>query len=111
MITPAYLDLLMYQGATFDQTITMAVDGVAWNLTGYTGTLLAKHRDDDLPAITLTEADGLIFGNGSVVMAMTAAETALVTANVYEYQLEVTNAGTTTRALEGTLRVVPELTA
>lgn len=110
MITPAYLDLTIYQGATFDQTVTMEVDGSAWNLTGYTAQLLAKHRDDDLPAITLTHTAGLTLGNGTVVIAMTATETAAITANRYPYQLEVTSGGTTTRALEGTIRVIPEIT-
>ena len=111
MITPAYLDLVVYQGATFDQTVTMELDGSPWNLTGYTASLVAKHRDDDNAAISLTETAGLALGNGSIVITLTAAQTAAITANRYPYQIEVTSGGTVTRALEGTIRVVPELTA
>lgn len=111
MITPGYLDIIIYQGATFDQTIDVEVLGVPYDLTGYTGTLIAHHRDDDTAAIALTEASGLTLTDGTLGLSMTAAQTAAVAANRYPYQVMVANGGTVSLILEGTIRVVPELTA
>jgi hypothetical protein len=112
MITPGYLDLVVYQGATFDQTIAVEVDGVTYDLTGDTATLPARRPDDAAAPILLTETTGLTLGNGTIAVAMTATATAAITAARYPYVLEVTGEGSTvTRILEGTIRVVPEVTA
>lgn len=110
MISPGYLDLVIYQGATFDQTIDVELDGVAWNLSTYTGTLLAKRPEDDLAAITLTEAAGMTLGNGTIVLSMTATQTAALEDGRFPYQIEVVTGSTVHRALEGTIRVLPEVT-
>lgn len=112
MITPGHLDLVVYQGATFDQTITIEVGGSAFDMTGDTATLTARRPDDATASILLTEADGLILGNGTIAVAMTATETAAITAARYPYVLEVNTSGAViARILEGTIRVVPEVTA
>ena len=110
MITPGYLDLVIYQGATFDQTVDVELDGVAWNLTTYTGTLLAKTAAATTAAITLTSGSGRTLGNGTITLAMTATETAALTEGRIPYQVEVVNGSTVHRALEGTIRVLPEVT-
>lgn len=110
MIAPSFADLVIYQGATFDQTVSIEVDGSAYNMTGFSGQLVAKTPGATSAAVTLTTADGIILGNGTMALSMTATQTAALTAGRYPYQVEVTTGATVVRVLEGQLRIVPEIT-
>lgn len=111
MIAPAFADLIVQQGSTFDQTVSIEVNGSAYNMTGFTGLLQAAALGDTVATITLTTSDGIILGNGTMALSMTATETAALTAGRYAYQVEVTTGATVVRVLEGQLRVIPEITA
>jgi hypothetical protein len=111
MIAPAFADLIVLQGATFDQNVAITVNGSGYNMTGFTGTLLARDPDADAPEVTLTTSDGIILGNGTIALSMTAAATAPLTPGRYPYQVEVNTGTAIVRILEGQLRIVPELTA
>lgn len=110
MIHPAYANLTVLQGATFDQTVTIEVDGSAYNMTGFTGALAATAYGETVATITMSTDDGIILGNGTMALSMTGTETAALTAGRYRYQVEVTTGGTTVRVLEGRMNVVPEIT-
>jgi hypothetical protein len=111
MISPAFADLVVLQGATFDQNVAIEVNGSAYNMTGFTGTLLAKDPDATTAEVTLTTSDGIILGNGTMALSMTAVDTAALTPGRYPYQVEVNTGTAIVRILEGQLRIVPEITA
>jgi len=108
------LNLAVEQGTTFSQTLTWKIDGTAVNLTGYTARMQA--RDDVTSSTTilsLTQAAGLTLGGvaGTIIIALTATETAALVAGNYVYDLElVSSSGVVTRLVQGTLAVSAEVT-
>lgn len=109
-MSPADLDLDMYQGDTFTRDFTFTTNGVTpINLTGYT--LTAQFRvtveDSSSTAFTcvLTNAAA-----GQARISMTAAQTqALAQFGVWDLQW-VTNLGDTQTVLRGTVTVTREVT-
>jgi hypothetical protein len=108
------LNLAVEQGTTFSQTLTWKINGTAVNLTGYAARMQAR---DDVTSTTtvlsLTEAAGLTLGGvaGTIIIALTATQTAALVAGNYVYDLElVSSAGVVTRLVQGTLAVSAEVT-
>jgi hypothetical protein len=108
------LNLAVEQGTTFSQTLTWKIDGTAVNLTGYTARMQA--RDDVTSSTTilsLTQAAGLTLGGvaGTIIIALTATQTAALVAGNYVYDLELASSGgVVTRLVQGTLAVSAEVT-
>jgi hypothetical protein len=108
------LNLTVEQGTTFSQTLTWKIDGTAVNLTGYTARMQA--RDDVTSSATilsLTQSAGLTLGGvaGTIIIALTATQTAALVAGNYVYDLELASSGgVVTRLVQGTLAVSAEVT-
>jgi hypothetical protein len=108
------LNLTVEQGTTFSQTLTWKIDGTAVNLTGYTARMQA--RDDVTSSTTilsLTQSAGLTLGGvaGTIIIALTATQTAALVAGNYVYDLELASSGgVVTRLVQGTLAVSAEVT-
>jgi hypothetical protein len=120
MIVPGVFDMRMWQGTTWDYSLTWE-DGnppAAKNLTGYTARLQVRATAD--ADDTVIDLDNLIGGNGgitlggvagTIALAMSATNTALVDPGWYVYDLELeSSAGVVTRLLEGKFAVVAEVT-
>lgn len=108
------LNLAVEQGTTFSQTLTWKIDGTAVNLTGYTARMQAR---DDVTSTTtilsLTQGAGLTLGGvaGTIIIALTATQTAALVAGNYVYDLELASSGgVVTRLVQGTLAVSAEVT-
>lgn len=101
----AYTELYIDAGATFNNTITLTDDVTSanLNLAGYTVANSALKR-----ASSSANASGNIInsiidaGNGTIQMAITAANTALIKGGRYEFNVFISDGAIVTRVLEGT---------
>jgi hypothetical protein len=107
----------MEQGATFQHQLTWqdaALDPI--NVTGYTAQMQLRTTEEaaDPPALTLTtENNRITLGGaaGTITLLVTAADTALLAAGSYVYDLElISGAGFVTRLIEGAVTVDREVT-
>lgn len=108
----AYTELTLDQGATFSKTITLKNDdGTFKDLANntfasqirksfYTNSLVAN--------VTATATDA---ANGVLTLSIDAANTAIIKAGRYLYDVKMTsNTGTVTRISEGIITVTPQIT-
>jgi len=117
MHTPGYLDLSMYQGASWDYSLTWTTGGTAVNLTGYSARMQIRESYDSTSLVmSLTSGTGITLGGtaGTILLAAAATATAGIDATPnkqYVYDLElVSGSGTVTRLVEGNVLVYPEVT-
>jgi hypothetical protein len=113
MFTPATLNLIMYQGATFDHTLTWTVDTLPVDLTDYTARLQARAAYTDVATvIDITDTTGItLSAAGVITITIDADATALVPAGTYRYDLELEDdTGVVTRLLMGRMNVSAEVT-
>ena len=109
----AYAELYLDQGTTFNNIINLTDDvtNAYINVSGYV--VRSQMRRSYFSAnasanITCTITDA---PNGEITMSMTAANTALLKAGRYLYDLEVVDTnGNTSRILEGVINITPEIT-
>jgi len=109
-------NILIEQGATYDQTFTWEVSGSPVNLTGYTARMQFR---DSMASPTKVVEFGVTTGAtitlggaaGTIRVQLTATATAALNAGSYVYDLElVSGAGVVTRLLQGAVSVNPEVT-
>jgi hypothetical protein len=101
----AYTELYIDAGATFNNTITLTDDVTSanLNLAGYTVANTKLKR-----APSSANASGNIInsiidaGNGTIQMAMTAANTSLVKPGRYIFDVFINDGSTVSKVLEGT---------
>ena len=119
MQAPGVLDLDMWQGASWDYTLTWKTGGTAVNLTGYNARLQVRETYDAGTAVmSLTAGTGITLGGtaGTIILEASSTATAGVDATPpgpqqYVYDLElVSPAGIVTRLVEGRMLVYPEVT-
>lgn len=109
----AYVELYMDQGATFNNIINVTDDvtNAYINVSGYAITSQMRRSYYSTNAsgnltCTITNA-----ANGEITLSMTAANTALIKAGRYLFDVKTTdNANTTTRLIEGIITVTPGVT-
>jgi hypothetical protein len=94
-------------------------DGVAINLTGYTAAMQVRTTPDASTAlISLTTGSGITItgGTGTIAVAITSAQSSLLTATTqagtpYVYDLEITSgSGVITRLVQGVLTASANVT-
>lgn len=109
----AYTELLLDQGATFSNIITLTDDvtNANMNLSAYTvsSRLKKSYYTSTISAnITCTITDA---GNGQITMGLTAANTANLSPGRYVFDVLITDGtGTKSRVLEGVAFVAPGVT-
>ena len=113
MINPTTENLLVFQGATFDQTFTLSVSGSPVNLTGYTAAMKVRATSADDAVLSLTNGSGITLGGalGTVAVVITATQTTGIPAGRYLYDLELTSAGVVTRFIQGSFLVSAQITS
>jgi len=113
MTTDVY-DMTIDQGATYTLTVTWKIATVAVDITGYTARLQARHSTASTSTfISLTDSAGLTLGgvNGTILVTLTATETAAITEKFGVYDLELESAGgVVTRLLRGAVTISQEVT-
>lgn len=113
MQAPGYLNLVCYQGATFDYLLTWKTSGTAVDLTGYTARMQVREEYTSSTAVlSLTSGSGITLGGtaGTIVIAASAATTGALEAGDYVYDLELVNSDLVTRLVQGKFTVDPEVT-
>ena len=116
MQTPGKLDLVAYQGASWDYTLTWLAGGTPVNLTAYTARMQVRETFDSTGTIlSLTSGTGITLGGtaGTIYLEASATTTAGFdgTPNKqFVYDLELESAGVVTRLVEGTFTINPEVT-
>lgn len=105
MSVAAYNFPAINQGETWDPILTLTDNGVPLNLTGASARLTIRTdrglTSTILTAGDLTEIDGLTLGGalGTVTILRSATQTAAWSVGLYPYELKITFADGTTRAL------------
>lgn len=103
------VNLLIDQGATFSTVIDLVDEnGVPVNLSSYTGASQLRKHYTSSNAISFSVS---LTSNGVVTLALTANQTANLTAGRYVYDVEVTDTGgIVSRIVEGIVTVTPNVT-
>lgn len=114
MQKPANLDLVMYQGASWDYQLTWNVSNAPVDLTSYTARMQVRPTyDSTAVALSLTTGSGITLGGtaGTILLEASAVTTAGVAEGQYVYDLElVTASNGVTRLVGGNFIVDPEVT-
>lgn len=123
MQAPAKLDLVMYQGASWDYQLTWTTTSgtvtTPVNLTGYSARMQVRETFASTTSIlSLTSGSGITLGGtaGTIYLEANATTTAGVASpetpsTVYSYDLElVSPAGYVTRLVNGNFFIDPEVT-
>jgi len=98
------------QGATFNLNFTIATDGVALNLTGYTFAMQVR-RSTNSSTTLLSLTSATMTSVGTVAVTVSAATMNDVPAGRWVYDIELTSSGgTVTRYLEGRFIVKAQVT-
>jgi len=98
------------QGATFNLNFTIATDGVALNLTGYTFAMQVR-RSTNSSTTLLSLTSATMTSIGTVAVTVSAATMNDVPAGRWVYDIELTSSGgTVTRYLEGRFIVKAQVT-
>lgn len=117
MQSPGQLDLMCYQGATFDYSMTWTSAGSAVDLTDYSARLQVRESYAAGSAlVSLTVGTGITLGGtaGTIGLEISAEDTAAFGFTrdrqfIYDLELE-SSSGNVTRLLEGKFLVYPEVT-
>ena len=96
-------------GATFLRELAYTEnDGDEYDLTGYTARLQLRETIESAPALDLEL--GMNVEQGLIIIALSATQTAQLTAPRYKYAIELEAPdGTVTRMLQGSFKVDPEV--
>lgn len=111
-MSAGYHHFIIEQGATFGQTLTLKDSaGTLINLQGYTRGSMQLRRNPDATAtiLDISTANGrMVFGGsaGTIVLTVTATDTAALSTDDGVFDLEIENTGGfVTRLMEGTYSV------
>lgn len=119
MQAPGLLDLNIYQGASWDYTLTWQTGGTPVNLTNYGARMQVRETHASSTAIlSLVAGTGITLGGtaGTILLQASATQTAAISATPpgpqqYVYDLElVSPSSTVIRLVEGRVLVYPEVT-
>lgn len=114
MINPGEYNITCFQGANFDRTFTVTQASTALNLTGYTSAMQVRTAADSTAyLVSLVNGTGITLGGtaGTILVALTSAQSSAISAGSYAYDLEITSgAGEVTRLLQGAFNVQGNVT-
>lgn len=118
MQAPGSLNLVMFQGASWDYQLTWTTTAgtvtAPVDLTNYSARMQVRDSYDSSDILlSLTSGTGITLGGtaGTIYLESSAATTAGITDGKFVYDLElVSQAGYVTRLVEGQMHVKPEVT-
>lgn len=106
---------VMDQGSTWNSVLTWRISGTPVDLSGYSARMQTRATVDSTTTVfSWTSAGGqLVLGGaaGTITMNVADSVTSTYPAGTYVYDLELeSGGGETTRLLEGTFKITPEVT-
>ena len=114
MINPGTYNITCPQGATFDKTFTVTINGLPMNFTGYSAAMQVRETfDSTSTVVSLTNGSGITLGGtaGTILVTIASTATSAISDGYYSYDLEiVSGGGITDRLLEGKFVVTPQVT-
>lgn len=93
-MNPGRYNITVYKGTTFQLSPIWKVDNLPVDLTGYSADMQVRQFTDSAIEVELSTANGKIVinpGLGQIAMTLTATQTAALTANSYQYDLNLTS--------------------
>lgn len=110
----AKYNLVCDQATTFNFQFVIQNDGVAWNLSGYTGTMTVRPFVGASTTTVVASTDNgrmtLTPGSGRINVTLSDAITAAIPASRYAYDLVLDSGSEVTRILEGKFIVTGAVT-
>lgn len=113
-------NIVVEQGATFNQTYTWKINSNAVNLAGYTARMQVRGNgsgkswiQDQVISLTSAAGGGITLGGaaGTIAVSISATTTSALLPGKYFYDLELeSDDDTVTRLLKGTFTVSAEVT-
>lgn len=113
MIKPATYNIVSYQGATYDLTLTYKIDGSAVDLTGYTAAMQVRSNATSTATILdLSSGSGITLGGtaGTIAVLVSAETMGAATPGTYVYDFELDSGSQITRLLQGSFTIQSEVT-
>ena len=108
-MNPGRYNITVYKGTTFQLSPVWKVDNLPVDLTGYTADMQVRQFTDSSIVVEISTANGRATINaalGQIVLTLTAAQTAALTANNYLYDLNLTSpSGYVYKILQGSFVV------
>lgn len=110
-MTAGVYNIIVEQGSSFAQKITVKSNGVPKNLSGYSARAQIRPTRTS-STLTATFSCTVHPLAGEIIMNLSPAETAPITSGRYYYDLEIYTSGETvvSRLLQGEVTVTPEVT-
>ena len=109
----ANYDILIEQGATYRQKIVWKdSDGVAINLSTYSGRMQVRQLNTEAVLLNLTEGSGITLGaDGSIEIFASATQTSALPIALAKHDLELEDStGIVTRLMQGDVTISAEVT-
>lgn len=107
-------NIVLHQGETFSLSITYKDENDnPVSLVGYTGKMHVRTRPGGSSILSLASGSGITItgATGEIAISVTAAQSALLPAGVYQYDLALISAtSTVTYLLRGTFTINPRIT-
>ena len=109
MVIPKKQDFRCYKGQTWRKKLTFTQSGTAVDFTG--ATIESQIRRNFNDTAVVAEFDCTVnVSNGSITLALTAAETAALNPGIYVYDIKRTDGSEVQYYLYGTFEVVGRVT-
>lgn len=107
-------DMKARQGSTFTETLTIKIENVPLNITGYAARMMVRAQPSS-PTIILDLSTNngkitIVGSTGTVTINVTASEMDAISPRSYRYDLELVNGDTVIPLLEGAFIVKPQVT-
>lgn len=112
-MTPGKYNMICPQGATFSKTLTWTINDVAVDLSGYTARMQARDKIGGSCIVVniTTENSGITLDSqGNINLLISSADTSIINAKDYVYDLELDSGSEVYRVIEGKFIVTPEVT-
>jgi hypothetical protein len=107
---PGFKSFKIYKGDTFSFNLTLGAGGQEYDISGhtFTGQVKEKGKTTKAAQFDFTITDGAA---GEVTVILTSTESAKLNGNkIYEYDIQMVNAGFVSTILKGPVVVVSDVT-
>ena len=108
-----YANITLDQGSDFSSVVSvLSVDGLAFDLTGYTARGQIRKTYTSINAVTLTCNVQSPESDGNIQISLSSAQTGAMKSGRYLFDIEIIDgtSGSVSRVVEGQIEVNPRIT-